>query len=249
VRHDRDYNAEYYDAGDMPFSDVEFYLRHVTSQTRVLELGCGTGRVTSTLLESAANVVGVDLSEPMLQRARAKTGCGAETFLCGDITKVRLTQQFDLIIAPYRVLQALEHDAQVDGLFEVIRAHLAPGGMAILNVFHPNQRPDEMAKNWPREDETPCGERTLEGGDTLVMSDERKHLDAERQVLYPTLIYRRYRDGVLVDEHRNPICMRYYYPEQFTALIEDHGFSIVQRWGGYCDEPYGQGNELVVAFQ
>jgi hypothetical protein len=82
-----------------------------------------------------------------------------------------------------------------------------------------------------------------------MIFDERKHLDADRQVLYPTLIYRRYRDGALVDEHINPICMRYYYPEQFIALIEDHGFSIVDSWGGYSNEPYGEGGELVVAFR
>ncbi len=59
------------------------------------------------------------------------------------------------------------------------------------------------------------------------MCDERKHLDADRQVIYPKHIYRCFRDGVLVDEHINPICMRYDYPEQFIELIEDHGFSIV----------------------
>ena len=78
---------------------------------------------------------------------------------------------------------------------------------------------------------------------------ERKHLDVDRQVLYPKLVYRRYRDETLVDEHVNPICMRYYYPEEFKALIEDHGFSIIDRWGGYSGQAYGDGGELVVAFR
>jgi hypothetical protein len=79
--------------------------------------------------------------------------------------------------------------------------------------------------------------------------DERKLLDPERQVLYPKLTYRRYRAGQLIDEHVNPICMRYYYPDEFVALIEDHGFSIIDRWGGYSGETYGEGGELVVAFR
>ncbi len=194
-------------------------------------------------------MTGVDISASMLERAREKAGVDAHCFICGDITKIRLDQHFDLIIAPFRVLQALEHDEQVKGLFGVIRAHLAPGGLAILNVFHPNLERNEMADGWPKQDETPCGNLILAGGEALVISDERRRLDSARQVLYPTLIYRRYRAGALVDEHRNPICMRYYYPQQFIELIEAHGFSVIDRWGGYRDEPYGQGGELVVAFR
>ena len=249
MTHDRNYNAEYYDAGTASTDDIEFYGGFVGSETRVLELGCGTGRVALGLLPAAGAVMGVDISASMLERAQDKAGSDAHRFVCGDITNIRLHQHFDLIIAPFRVLQALEHDEQVAGLFEVIRAHLAPGGQAILNVFHPNLGPNEMADGWPKQDETPCGELTLAGGDTLVMSDERQRLDAARQVLYPTLVFRRYRDGLLVDEHRNPICMRYYYPEQFIELIEAHGFSVTGRWGGYRNEPYGQGGELVVAFR
>jgi SAM-dependent methyltransferase len=247
VTHERDYNAEYYDANTTSTADIHFYAGFVNAGTQVLELGCGTGRVTAALLEIADAVVGVDISPAMLERARDNMG-EPGSFVCGDITNIRLGRRFDLIIAPFRVLQALEHDEQVDGLFEVIRAHLAPGGIAILNVFKPLLERDEMAEGWPRQEEVPGGQLTLAGGDTLMMFDERKHLDADRQVLYPTLIYRRYRDGALVDEHVNPICMRYYYPEQLIELIEGHGFSIVDSWGGYAMEPYGQGGELVVAF-
>ena len=73
--------------------------------------------------------------------------------------------------------------------------------------------------------------------------------EAQSQVLYPELIYRRYRDGQLVDTHVNPLCMRYYYPDQFVDLIEGKGYAIVHRWGGYAGEVYGEGNELVVAFR
>ena len=249
MKSQREYNAEYYDASTTSTADIGFYANFVDEQTRVLELGCGSGRVTASLLETAGAVIGVDISKAMLDRARAKTGGDPDVFVHGDITTIELAQRFDLIIAPFRVLQALEHDAQVDGLFEVIRAHLAPGGLAILNVFEPLYGREEMAHRWPREGETPDGQVTLSGGDTLVMADERKHFDADRQVLYPRLIYRRYRDGALIDEHINPICMRYYYPEQLIALVEDHGFSIIDTWGGYGDEPYGEGGELVVAFR
>ena len=43
--------------------------------------------------------------------------------------------------------------------------------------------------------------------------------------------------------------MRCYYPEELVHLVERHGFEIVDTWGGYASEPYGSGNELVVAMR
>jgi hypothetical protein len=42
--------------------------------------------------------------------------------------------------------------------------------------------------------------------------------------------------------------LRCYAPEEFEQVILDHGFRIVQRWGGYAGERYGEGPELVVQF-
>jgi hypothetical protein len=43
--------------------------------------------------------------------------------------------------------------------------------------------------------------------------------------------------------------MRYYYPGEFKNLIESEGFKITNSWGGYNDEEYGTGRELVVALK
>lgn len=249
VQRDRDYHAAYYDLTTTGMDDIAFYARYVDPGSSVLELGCGTGRVSAALSERARRVVGVDRSEAMLKRAQEKRSGPRTTYVLDDITKVRLGERFDLIIAPFRVLQALERDAQVSAFFQTIKAHLAPGGEAILNVFHPNLEAHEMASGWVIEGENYGAEFALPGGESVTLSDERRQLDAERQVLYPVLIYRRYRAGVLIDEHRSPICMRYYYPEQFLALIEGHAFSVKARFGGYAGEPYGEGGELVVVFE
>jgi hypothetical protein len=43
--------------------------------------------------------------------------------------------------------------------------------------------------------------------------------------------------------------MRCHYPDEFEALIRDHGFTVTNRWGGYRGETYGDGPELVVECQ
>ncbi|MEZ4742904.1 MAG: hypothetical protein R3B45_10735 [Bdellovibrionota bacterium] len=41
----------------------------------------------------------------------------------------------------------------------------------------------------------------------------------------------------------------HFYPDEFKKLIESAGFKILNTWGGYNDEIYGEGPELVVSFQ
>jgi hypothetical protein len=74
-------------------------------------------------------------------------------------------------------------------------------------------------------------------------------MDKENLVLYPELIYRRYMGGVLKEEAVLKLVMRCYYPDGFEDLITTHGFSIVNRWGGYKGEPYGEGPEIIVQFE
>jgi hypothetical protein len=153
-----------------------------------------------------------------------------------------------LIIAPYRVLQALESKTEVDGLFEGIAAHLRPGGSCILNVFMLNKTREEMLASWGRPDELPAWEKTLPDGSVVVHTERKQRFDATNLVTHPELIYRTYRDGVLVHEFVQKIKMKCYYPDEFRALVTSHGFEIVGEWGGYNGEAYGTGTEMVLEF-
>lgn len=245
----RQYNPEYYDAFEWPLDDVELYVRYTDKNSEVLELGCGTGRVSIPLAKESKQLTGIEISESMLAQAKAKCQEDNIDFLLGDITSINLSKKFDFIIAPFRVTQCLEKKEQVTGFFTVIRNHLKANGSAIVNVFNPMFTQEEIADKWVKDEETFCGESTLSNGDTLKLWDTRKYIDTENQVLHPEMIYRRYRNGELVDTHVNPICMRYWYPDQFKQLIEGEGFRIAEAWGGYNGEEYGQGPELVIAFQ
>ena len=249
----REAAAQFYDRNpDMP-DDLPFYLQRIPSPSAaILELGCGTGRVTLPLIAHCGYIHGLDLSPAMIDICRQKLALAnwpAERVQVegGDITDFNLGRRFDLIIAPFRVLQNLETDAQVDGLFACLQRHLAPGGTCILNVFRPNCDPPELRQRWQNNDEFLDWEIPLEGG-RLACYTRRAGIDVEKLVLYPELIYRLYAGGALQEERLLKICMRCYYPDEFASLIEKHGFEISQCWGGYRGEEYGQGSELVVQF-
>lgn len=245
--------ARYYDLNPNPLNDVPFYVEHLPGPgARVLELGCGTGRVSIPLAQRCGFLHGLDLSGAMLDLCRekiARTGLSAERIVVelSDISNFDLGTQFDLIIAPFRVIQNLETDEQLDGLFRCIRTHLAPEGRSILNVFHPNRPREELLRNWPMDKEKLAWEVERDR-ERMTCHDFRRRLSEDPLVLYPELIYRRYREEELMEEPILPIPMRCFYPEEFLNLIRSSGFAISGTWGGYAGEPYGHGKELVVEF-
>ena len=59
-------------------------------------------------------------------------------------------------------------------------------------------------------------------------------------------MYRRYRDDAVKEEAVLELVMRCYYPDELLDLVRRHGFTVVDTWGGYADEHYGAGSELVI---
>ncbi|MBI4278172.1 MAG: methyltransferase domain-containing protein, partial [Armatimonadetes bacterium] len=245
--------ARFYDLNPHVPRDMKFYRGLIPSpDARVLELGCGTGRILVPLAAHCGYIRGIDISDSMIAVCRRKlTDHGIPPARAaveiGDITAFQLDRAFNLIIAPFRVFQVLVDDAQVEGFFRCVRAHLAPRATCVLNVFNPLFGREEMAAKWPRDEETLVWEVPVEGG-CVTCHDVRRRLDSLRQVIYPELVYRRYGARGLEEEVVLPLAMRYYYPEQFEALVAGHGFRIVRRWGGYAGEAYGEGPELVLQF-
>jgi len=245
--------ARYYDLSPEFPADIPFYLDRLPSAaSRVLELGCGTGRVTVPLANASARLHGVDHSEAMVDICRRKlaanrVGPDRAQVTVADIAALQLDTQFDFIIAPFRVMQNLGSDAQVAALFHGIREHLAVGGRCILNVFRPNLDPVALSDQWCSSEETLEWEAPVEGG-RIARWVRRTRLEAGPLVLYPDLIYRKYAGDRLVDETVLSVPMRCWYPKELLTKIHAEGFVVTETWGGYGGELYGEGPELVVEF-
>ena len=119
--------------------DVPFWRRVASGAGgRVLELGCGTGRISIPLARAGVPLVGVDLSSKMLARAvarRARARLAALALLRADIRRLPFRgASFPMVLAPYGVLQSLvsERDlvATLDEVARVVRA----GGLFGLDL-------------------------------------------------------------------------------------------------------------------
>jgi ubiquinone/menaquinone biosynthesis C-methylase UbiE len=91
-----------------------------------IDLGCGTGRVAAKLADHYEHVLGIDLSQQMIDIARAKHKDPRITFERADLTTV--TGQYDLVIS----LMALHHVPDISAALSHISGLVAPGGLAVL---------------------------------------------------------------------------------------------------------------------
>ncbi|MBW7935103.1 MAG: class I SAM-dependent methyltransferase [Gemmatimonadaceae bacterium] len=101
---------------------------------RALDFGCGTGRHALWLAAQGATVTAVDFSDGMLAEARKKPGAESVRWLQHDITKsLPFDERFDLLVSGL----VLEHIADLDAFFAVVRSGLVPGGKAVVSAMHP----------------------------------------------------------------------------------------------------------------
>ncbi|MCA9801251.1 MAG: methyltransferase domain-containing protein [Cyanobacteria bacterium HKST-UBA02] len=130
--------ARLYDL-DSPWSiDRDFYLELAGSKPcRVLDLGCGTGLLCDAFAGRGHEVTGVDPSAAMLEVARTKPQASKIEWVEAVAQDFRSSKRFDLIIMTGHAFQVLLEDRDVQGALEVMRAHLAPGGIVAFESRNP----------------------------------------------------------------------------------------------------------------
>ncbi len=122
----------------------------------VLELGCGTGKNTVFLLQKAKNIIAIDFSEKMLQKAKEKIKSSSVQFQKADINKrwAVNNSSFDLITCSL----TLEHIENIDFIFNQAYQKLKPEGHFFVCELHPYKQYTGSKARY----ETPNGIELLE---------------------------------------------------------------------------------------
>ena len=134
--------APFYDwenAQTLARRDVAFWQRLAAAQDgRVLELGCGTGRLTIPVARAGAEIVGIDRSEPMLARARQRLRRlrASALLVRGDIRHLpfRRRLRFSLVMAPYGMLQSLTRERDLRATLNAVHGVLPRGGLFAIDL-------------------------------------------------------------------------------------------------------------------
>jgi len=181
--------ARLYDLDYRDKSDVPFYCDYVKDGA-VLELACGTGRVSIPLAENGAHVHGLDLSPQMLDVFREKLAQASEevqqrvTLTKANMADFALGEQFPLVMIPFRSFQVLTEDADITSCLRCVKEHLAPGGRFIVNCFNPRKGMRKWCDHYN-------GEEIVWERDGVVCKCFGEKIDLKRQIIYPTMIYER----------------------------------------------------------
>lgn len=108
----------------------------------VLDLGCGTGRHAILMAEHSLKVMGFDLSESMITRARQRVASADRSlasrvsFHVGDLRNLRLEDRFDSVVSLFHVLSYQVTDTDQDAFFEAARSRLSPSGLLIFDFWY-----------------------------------------------------------------------------------------------------------------
>ncbi|HMB81671.1 MAG TPA: class I SAM-dependent methyltransferase [Vicinamibacterales bacterium] len=217
--------------------DVPFW-RRIAAAARgpVLELGCGTGRVSLPLARAGVNLVGIDRSAPMLERARRQIlrSSRPQVRKCldlvrGDIRALPFDDgAFPMVLAPYGILQSLIRPRDLTATLASVARVVASGGTFGIDLV-----PD--VPKW-REYENRVQLRGRAGGAQLtlvesVRQDPKRHLTTFEQKYIE-------RKGAKTREHRFDLTFRTLSVRQMTRQLETAGFRVDAVLGDYRGRPW-----------
>ena len=216
--------------------DILFWQRLVAARGgRVLELGCGTGRVTAPLAKTGAvEVVGLDRSEAMLRRGRVRlrrARVANAHLVRGDIRHLPFAPGcFDTILAPYGVLQSLLRERDLSATLDAVAAALPPGGVFGL----------ELVADLPSWKEY-SGRVTLRGrrgrsGRPITLRESVRQDPARRLTHFDQEFVEG--RGATASRHRFTLTFRTVSVPQMARRLERAGLSVSAILGDYQGGPW-----------
>ena len=242
--------AEIYDAvyADLTH-DLDFYTGLAEKVGGpVLELGCGTGRVSLAIAAKGIDVVGVDISPLMVAAAQAKATERKLTERCifqtGDMADVHLADTYPLVIMPFRSFQSMLTVEEQKAALATASAHLRDGGTLALDVFQP-----DIGQLGIEHDETvPFHMRDVKQADggTIVVWGQNGW-DGEEQVNSARLIIEELDPkGLMVRRLYRDFDLRYTFRYEMQHLLDVCGFDVDSVAGDFDGGPVTEESDDIV---
>lgn len=208
--------------------DVDFYVRVTKGAGRVLELGCGWGRVASRL--EVGEAVGLESDGGM----RALGASRGFTAVDGDMRRFDLGR-FDFVIVPFTGIYCLLSEDDLLACLRSVREALAPEGRLVFDAYAADRFHEESAPEDYPDDLLELVAEIEHGGEPLLVY-ERSTWDRDAQRVDAFYVYERERDGLVIAELE--IGHRYVLSDTVRPLLERAGLRLVSMAGSFEGEPF-----------
>jgi SAM-dependent methyltransferase len=214
--------AERYDAGSPEMFAQEVLgptvdlLAELAAGRAALELAIGTGRVALPLSERGVQVHGIELSEAMVARLRAKPGADRIAVTIGDMTSTEVPSRFGLVFLVFNTIgNVTTQDDQV-AVFENAAAHLEPGGRFVVEVGVPH-----------------VGDRYA------VFNHTDEHIGVDEHDSTTQLAWsHHYSSADGVNYRRRSIPFRKVWPSELDLMARIAGMRLESRWADWDRSPF-----------
>lgn len=232
------YDANIYDGLNTNLSDLQFYKKWMpeNKDAGILELCCGTGRLTLPIAKDGYNICGVDHTLSMLEQAKLKaSGAGLKiNFIEADIRTLNLQEKFDLIFIPFNSIHHLYKNEDLFKTLKVVKDHLKEGGSFLLDCFNPNiQYIVEGEKELNN-----IAEYTTDDGRKVLIKQIMKYENKSQvnRIEWHYFINDKFHSIQNLD-------MRMYFPRELDAYLEWFGFKIAHKFGNFEEEEFNDKSE------
>lgn len=232
------YDGNIYDGMNTNINDLQFYKRWLpkNKSARILELCCGTGRLTLPIAKDGYNISGVDFTSSMLKQAKEKAiqqELDIE-FIEADIRTLDLPEQYDLIFIPFNSIHHLYKNEDLFMAFNAVKKHLKKGGLFLLDCFNPNIR---YIVESEKEIKEIAKFKTEDRRDVLI----KQIMQYENKTQINRIEWHYYINGKF-DSIQN-LDMRMFFPQELDSHIEKSGFNIIHKFGSFEEDSFVDNSE------
>jgi len=213
-----DLEAEMFDAAVV--TPVVETLATLAGEGRALEFGIGTGRIALPLAERGVRVQGIDVSEAMVAKLRAKPGGKEIDVTIGDFATTPLDGRFSLVYLVFNTIFNLVTQEEQVACFRNAAGHLDAGGCFVVELGVPDLQ------------------RLPPGQNISVIGVDARALSFD---VYDVVTQRLTSHHFVMSEERlssYPVEGRYAWPSELDLMGRLAGLSLRERWGGWKQEPF-----------
>jgi hypothetical protein len=213
---------------------VEF-LAGLAPDGPVLELAIGTGRIALPLAAKGIEVHGIDASEAMVAKLRAKPGGDDIPVTIGDFADVGVEGRFRLIAIVFNTLWALLTQEDQARCVRNVAAHLTQDGAFVTEMYVPDPARFDRGQR--------IQVRNIES--RRVVLEASLHDPANQRVSSQLIALEDGGGGISM----YPVELRYIWPSELDLMAEHAGLRLRERWGGWKREPFDTTGWCISVFE
>ena len=239
------YDQVYFDVSE----DIDFYVQEsLLSNGPVLELGCGTGRVTFPIAKEGIDLLALDNSMGMLKVSLEKmkhqgTSYSNLEFVKSDMRNFAFNKKFDLIIIPFRGFQSLLNISDQIQTVLNIKKHLTENGRFIFSAFVPDAESMSSAHDilYHYKDV-----HDTKNNRKFIIWNQSEY-DQFNQIVHTRIVVDESNSmGEVVKRFYRDFSLRYTFRWEFYHLLISHGFKLLNLYGDFEKSDFNESSTEMI---